>query len=696
MSKTADFLVEIGTEELPPNDLQQLSNAFASSITQMLTAQGISFASDVKVYASPRRIATFIPQLALMQPEQTIEKRGPAIAAAFNPDGSPNKAALGFAQSCGVDFNALTTQETDKGKWLYFKQAIPGKKTSDVLPQIVETALQKLPIKRRMRWGAIDHTFVRPIHWIVMLLGEDVVKANILGIETNNITRGHRIHQKEPIKIDTAQIYADKLEQEGFVIADFNARKTIIANEIAELAQKHNATAVLDDKLLDLVTGLVEFPVALLANFDTNFLRVPKECLISAMQDHQKCFALLDKQGNLLPKFILISNLRSTDPDTVIRGNELVMHARLADAQFHYDNDLKRTLESRIPQLQTIVYQQQLGSLFDKVERIKKLAAFIAPFVDADVNIAIRSANLCKCDLVTNMVYEFPELQGIMGYYYALNDKEPMDVALALSEYYKPKGAGDSVPTNKYAQVLALADRIDTLVGFFGINLIPTGEKDPYALRRQALAVIRILIDRKINLNIEVLFTEALAGYKEKTFEKNNSQIIKELSSFFNERLKHWFASANIAPQVYSAVHNVLQNTYNPLDIFNRIQAVVAFLTQPEALQLSAANKRVTNLLNAQNANNINVVINKELFATNEEKELFSEIEKKKVQVEELKPNKDYTEILLTLTSLQKPIDVFFEKVMVNVDDEKIKQNRLSLLKSINKLFTTVADISLL
>ncbi len=701
MHKAEDFLVEIGTEELPPQDLQLLSSSLANSIQQALNEQSLTFTKEkVKIFATPRRLAVLIPQLSTQQPEQLITKRGPAINAAYNADGSPTKAALGFAESCGVDIKQLSVQETDKGQWLYFEQKASGKMSIDLLPAIVENALQQLPIKKRMRWGAGENSFVRPMHWILMLLGDNIVPANIWGIQSNNLTYGHRIHNPKPIKIELPELYEDKLEQEGFVIASFAKRQTIIADEIASLATSQNGTAVLDQNLLDLVTGLVEFPVALLASFDATFLNVPKECLISAMQDHQKCFALLDKEGKLMPKFILISNLKSTDPDTVIRGNELVMHARLADAQFHYNNDLKHTLESRVEKLKTIIYQKKLGSLHDKVTRIGQLATYIASNWPTDPLKIKRAADLCKADLLTNMVYEFPELQGIMGYYYALNDKEADDVAIALEEYYKPRTAIDNLPNNQYALALALADRIDSLVGFFGIGLIPTGEKDPYALRRQALAVIRILVDKKINLILEDVIKHAISLYPAGLFDAANSlKTATELLLFFSERMKGWVTSNNISPQVYVAVQKVIdnKNMYDPLDIFNRINAVVAFQKSPQAENLTAANKRVRNFFN--NPTQINAhdtAVDSALLSVPEEIILFEEINKKETETKPMQDEKNYSAILQALTSLQQPTDKFFEKVMVNVEDVDIKQNRLRLLNRLRKLFNGVADISLL
>lgn len=699
MANAEDFLVEIGTEELPPLELQNLAANFTKLITSYLMENNIEFdQAYVKSYATPRRLAVLIPKVAAEQPEQAISKRGPAITAAYNADGRPTKAALGFAESCGVNIKDLSVQETDKGKWIYFAQKIPGKKTITLLPAFVEKALQQLPIKKRMRWGNGDFAFVRPMHWILMLYGDEVIKGNICGLATSNLTMGHRIHHPKPIKIDIPSIYADRLEQEGCVLADFNARQETIRQEVIQLAAKENSEPVMDETLLNLVTGLVEYPVALLAKFEPSFLRVPKECLISAMQDHQKCFALLDSRGNLLPKFILISNLKSTDPDTVIHGNELVMHARLADAAFHFDNDQKQTLESRVDKLKTIVYQKQLGSLYDKVKRVEKLAAFIAPTVDSDVTRTKRAAYLAKADLLSNMVYEFPELQGIMGFYYALNDKEAHEVAVAIQEHYKPRSATDSLPNSDMGIALAIADRIDTLVGFFGIGNVPTGEKDPYALRRQALAVVRILIEKKINLDLQALIKEALKNYEGKIEDQ-----LRELTQFFLDRLRAWYVANGVQAKVFDAVLSSIDSSMsnlgtNPLDFEKRIHAVVAFQKLPAAENLAAANKRVRNLLEKNNVKNTGKLpaVDSSLLSAMEEKQLFHAIEIKEAEIVPLMSTGNYTAVLQSLASLQSPVDNFFDKVMVMVDDEKVRTNRLHLLLRLQNLFLHVADISVL
>lgn len=690
--KTADFLVEIGTEELPAQELQTLSIAFAQSIKNYLIENNITFNQDnIKTYATPRRLAVFIADLASHQLEQMITKRGPALTAAYNADGTPTKAALGFAESCGVNIDSLSMQETEKGKWLYFTQTIPGTATIQLLPNLVEKALDTLPIKKRMRWGAGENQFVRPIHWILMLFGTDTIKAKIYNIHTNNYTYGHRIHHAKQIEISSPNSYEQQLADTGHVIASFQTRQNKIKQEILDVAKKAHGNPIIDPNLLDLVTGLVEYPVILLATFDHNFLRVPKECLISAMQDHQKCFAILDTDGNLLPTFILTSNIKSTDPQTVIHGNELVMHARLADAAFYFDNDQKQTLESRVLKLQNIIYQKQLGSLYDKVLRIEKLAAFIAESLNINQIDTKRAAYLCKADLLTNMVYEFPELQGIMGQYYALHDGESKEVAIAIAEHYKPKFAQDSLPDSMIGSIIAIADRIDSLVGFFGIGNIPTGEKDPFALRRQALAVIRILIEKNINLDLKILFTRAWGNYTAKINDPTN-----ELMVFCYDRLKAWCLSNGMQAKIFEAV--AYNAPSNPLDFYRRLDAVNQFQKLPAATSLAAANKRVHNLISKNLTANITdkIEFKQSLLSSTEEQNLFTAIQEKELAIIPLMQQTNYVAVLQALATLQIPVDNFFDNVMVMVEDANLRHNRLCLLQRLRNLFLQVADISLL
>ena len=682
MSKFEDFIVEIGTEELPPKDLQTLATSFAENLKASLTEAGIGFAAT-KVFASPRRLAVLIKDLPTHQPDQIVKRSGPSIKAAYNADGTPTKAAEGFAISAGV---ALANMTEVDGK-LYAEKTLSGQKTIDLLPAMVEKAVTKLPIKKAMRWGNGDFSFVRPVHWLLMLFGTNVVKAKIFGIESSNYTYGHRIHSPKPIKITSPDQYEEELIGTGKVFPDFETRKELILYTINELAAEVNGTPVIDPQLLETVCGLVEFPMGLIANFNPDYLRVPKECLISSMQDHQKCFALTDKHGKLLPKFILIANLSSSDPKTVVHGNELVMNARLADAAFYFDKDQETPLTARTELLKTVIYQKQLGSIYDKVLRIGELAEYIAPFVHADPYATKRAAFLCKADLLTNMVYEFPELQGIMGYYYAKHDKEPADVANAIQEHYKPRFAQDELPESAIGTCLAVADRVDSLVGFFGIvGSIPTGEKDPYGLRRQALAILRILIEKDINIDLDELFLKACENYNV-NFDYNS-----QLMPFCFERLKAWYMDKNVPAKTFAAV--MASKPTRPLDFHKRLTAVSEFQNLPEATNLAAANKRVHNLLGKNPANN--KTINPKLIAAGPEQELLTAIEHKEKEIAPLHKHADYSAILCSLASLQVPVDNFFNSVMVMDENTELRNNRLNLLQRLRNLFLEVADVSLL
>jgi len=682
MSKIEDFLVEIGTEELPLKELQNLSRAFADNLQSQMTAAAISFGA-VQIFATPRRLAVLIKEVATQQPEQVVSKNGPSLKASYNADGTPTKAALGFASSCNTSLDQVTTKD-DK---LYFEKTRPGQRTSDLLATMIEQSLTKLPIKKAMRWGTGEFSFVRPMHWILMLLGKDVVETNIFGIESSNYTQGHRIHCPKPIHIISPDSYEELLETEGKVIASFEERKACILEDITALADLENGVAVIDPDLLNIVTALVEWPVAFVASFNPDFLLVPKECLISSMQDHQKCFALQDKNGKLLPKFILISNLESTDPATVIRGNELVMGARLADAAFYFNKDQQQTLESRVSQLQTVTYQKKLGSLFDKTLRIQKLAAYLAPMVLADLKTTEQAAYLCKADLLTSMVYEFPELQGIMGCYYAKHDQLSTAIADAIQEHYKPRFAQDTLPQSASGICVALADRIDSLVGMFGIDNIPTGEKDPYGLRRQAIAVLRTLIEKDIDLDLQPLFIESYKSYNGVISDPSS-----ELLNFCFERLKAWYLDQGIAAKTFAAV--MANPPSNPVDFDKRIKAVSEFQKLPQAESLAAANKRVQNLLAKNPANN--QPLNETLIKEPAEQKLIAAL---KVQWDKTTPlleKGEYTTVLKSLATLQEPVDDFFEHVMVIADDETLRNNRLNLLQQLRNLFLEVADVSLL
>lgn len=700
MQNTQDFLVEIGTEELPPREIELLASQLDLALKNLLNEKKIAHdGSTESFFGSPRRIAVVIKNVATKQEQQVIARQGPAVAAAYNADGTPTQAALGFAKSCGIDIAQVTKIDTDKGQKLYFEETVPGKNTIELLPEIVESALKKLPIKKYMRWGVGDVAFVRPVHWIVMLFGKEVVNAQIFAVQTGSTSYGHRVLSDKAINITSPDTYETALEKHGNIIPHFAKRKANILDQIAKIEKEVHGIAVKDEALLNTVTGLVEHPAALVATFDPAFLRVPKECLISAMQDHQKCFALLDKDGNMLPKFILISNLTSTDPQTIIRGNELVMNARLADAAFYFDKDQQQTLETRREQLKSVVYVKKLGSIYDKTERIKKLAAMIAKeyFANTDLAHTQRAAELCKADLLTNMVYEFPELQGIMGCYYAKHDKENLDVANAIQEHYQPRFAEDKLPESAIGTILALADRIDTIVGMFGIGNFPTGEKDPYALRRQGIATLRIILEKPVNLDLKALINFASANFKDVQAPS------AEYYAFFSDRLKALYLAAGIHPKTIAAVmatisHDPATAEYRPADIDQRIKAVQHFQSLAAAESLAAANKRVHNLLekSAQNNGTTNVNIVKELLIAAEEQALYKAIQDKENEIAPLLLQQNYTAVLQALSTLQEPVDAFFNNVMVMDEDLAKRNNRLNLLQKLRGLFLTVADISLL
>jgi glycyl-tRNA synthetase beta chain len=728
MQSVQDFLIEIGTEELPPQEIDRLSIAFDKELKNLLDEKKIAYdkSAPATYFGAPRRLAVLIKDVAAQQEQQVTARQGPLVSAAYSADGKPTQAGLGFAKSCGIDMAQVTTMETDKGPKLYFEETVAGQPTEQLLAGIVEQALKKLPIKKYMRWGNGDVSFVRPVHWIVMLFGKDVVKGSIFGIATGNASYGHRILSGKAITITAPDKYEDLLEKQGQIMPNFAKRKKQIAEQIAAKALEVKGVIYQGpnyEQLLNTVTGLVEHPVALLAEFDKDFLRVPSECLISAMQDHQKCFALVDKNKptnengnpNLLPKFILVSNISSTDPKTIIRGNELVMHARLADASFYFDKDRKQTLESRRELLQNVTYVKKLGSVYDKTERITSLALDInhalreipeyrnEDFVVNDAQLT-RAAELCKADLLTSMVYEFPELQGLMGCYYAKHDGEDEGVALAIEDHYRPRFAEDVLPESKLGILIALADRIDTIVGMFGIGNFPTGDKDPYGLRRQATAIINILIKKDLDLPLKTLFMKARSVGGE--YGKNVTAPSKEYFEFFSDRLKALYLARGIQPQTIAAVMATVSHDpkefskadeYRPVDIDKRITAVQNFQKLTAAASLAAANKRVQNLLekSAQNTNVANSV-NENLLSAVEEKNLYQAIIDKENTIAPLLEDQDYTGVLQLLATLQEPVDAFFNNVMVMDEDPAKRDNRLSLLQRLRNLFLKVADVSLL
>lgn len=686
-----DFLVELGTEELPPKALHKLMGAFADGIAQGLKAAELEF-GEVKAYAAPRRLAVVVSGLAEKQQDKQIEKLGPAVAAAFDKEGKPSKAAEGFARSNGVTVDQLGRVDTDKGERLAFISEQKGAATEMLLAEIVEKSLAQLPIPKRMRWGARREEFVRPVHWLLMLFGNKVVDGEVLGLKAGNVSRGHRFHCNRELEIHSANDYVQQLRDPGFVIADFAERREIIHEQVMAEANNVNGEAVIDPDLLDEVTALVEWPVALTGRFEERFLEVPAEALISSMKEHQKYFHVVDEDGQLLPFFITVSNIESTDAAQVIHGNERVIRPRLADAAFFFDTDKKTSLEARREKLKQIIFQQHLGTVYDKTERLAVLAAKIADRIDANPEWASRAARLCKSDLVTEMVFEFPDLQGIAGYYYAENDGEPLDVAKAMYEQYMPKFAGDELPKSETGTVTALADRLDTLVGIFGIGQPPSGSRDPFALRRASLGVIRLLVEKKLDLDLRELLELARNNYPRTALGEYNS-VVEQTLHYILERFRARYEDQGIATEVFMSV--AARKLSRPLDIDNRVHAVHAFSQLPEAEALAAANKRVSNIL-AKFEGSVPGKVDESLLQEDAEKALYAAVQVARTEVEPLYREAMFTEGLAGLAGLRETVDSFFDQVMVMTDDEKLRDNRLALLAQLRALFLEVADISLL
>ncbi|WP_163557869.1 glycine--tRNA ligase subunit beta [Halomonas sp. NO4] len=681
------FLLELGVEELPPQAIDTLSDALAEGLRRGLADADIAH-DEVRAYATPRRLAVQVHNLADKQPDREVEKRGPALAAAFK-EGQPTKAAEGFARSCGVSVDELIHLETPKGTWLGYREQQPGEATTALLPGIVDNAVAALPVPKNMRWGASRIEFSRPVHWLVMLYGGDVVAAELLGLTAGRTTRGHRFHAPAAIELAHADDYLAALE-DAWVLADRAQRRERIREQVLAEAEVQEATAVIDEALLTEVSGLVEWPVALTGSFDERFLEVPPECLISSMKANQKYFHLLDDAGRLKPMFITIANIDSRDPQQVIAGNEKVIRPRLADAAFFFDTDRRRPLASRIPELASVLFQQQLGTLADKSHRSAAVAAFIAGQVDGDVGHARRAAELAKCDLVTEMVLEFPELQGIMGRYYAIHDGEPDEVAQALEEQYLPRFATDAIPATRTGQALALADRLDTLTGIFGIGARPTGTKDPFALRRAAIGVLNILVKGELDLDLRELLELAAAQHQELPYAEG---LVDEVLGYMLDRFRAWAQDEGIEAEVYLAVR--ARPVTRPLDFARRLHAVHAFAGREEAAALAAANKRVANILAKQESDVGREVLTDRLQECAEQA-LHAAVTTQRERVMPLFAAGRYQEALDVLASLREPVDAFFDEVMVMADDPTIRANRLALLAALQALFLEVADISLL
>jgi len=684
-----DFLVELGTEELPPKALKTLIAAFQENIEASLKAEELSF-SAIKSFAAPRRLAILVKNLADQTPSKELVVWGPPAAIAFDADGKPTKAALAFADKNCISSSELKSESDGKVEKLVARISAQGKKTVDLLEAIINDALAKLPIAKRMKWGAKREEFVRPAHWLVMLYGGDVVNAKILGLQANRFTRGHRFHFNNNIELKNAADYVSVLKNTGFVLADREERRQLIQEQVNAEAKKIGGIAVIDEDLLDEVTALVEWPNALTGKFEERFLQVPAEALIASMKEHQKYFHVIDANGKLLPNFITVANIASKDPSQIIDGNERVIRPRLSDAAFFFETDKRTTLDSLRERLKTIVFQAQLGTVYEKTERVAKLAKYIAAHLKADEKLAERAGHLSKSDLVTNMVGEFDNMQGIAGYYYALNDGENAEVAAAMNEQYLPRFAGDKLPETITGSIIALADRLDTISGIFGIGQQPTGSKDPFALRRASIAVLRILVEKNLALDLRELLTFAKNQHNNLTI---GDELVEQILGYMLDRFRAFYEDANIPAEVFQAVN--AKQLSQPLDINQRVLAVNEFSKLPQAQALAAANKRVSNILSKQNAST-NAIIHSDLLHEEAEKNLAKAVSLKAQVVAPLFASRDYAKALATLADLQQPVDAFFDNVMVMSEDPALQQNRLALLQQLRALFLEVADISYL
>ena len=688
--RTENCLVELGTEELPPKALKSLGEAFATQFEAALTQADLSFDS-VSWFAAPRRLAVYVSGLAEGQADKVVEKRGPAVSAAFDADGNPTKAAQGWARGNGIDVADAERLVTDKGEWLLHKAHVPGQSVAELLEGLINQAVSKLPIPKPMRWGNYNTQFIRPVHTLCVLYGSEVVNVSVLGLTSGRVVQGHRFHGEGRFELDHADNYASALEQQ-YVLADFEARKDKVRQQLEDAAQSLSLKPDYNEDLLEEIASLVEWPVVLQAGFDEAFLAVPKEALIYTMKDDQKYVPLLDSDGALSNIFLFVTNIESRDASQVISGNEKVIRPRLADAEFFFNSDKKTTLESRLESLETVLFQKQLGTLKEKSERISALSAFIASQIDATETQAARAGLLAKTDLMSNMVMEFPDVQGVMGKYYALNDGEDAPVAEALYEQYMPRFAGDALPSSGVSASVALADKLDTLVGIFGIGQLPKGDKDPFALRRAAIGVLRIVTELSLPLDLETLVSKAIDVYGDKlTNAETQSQVVDFVLGRFTALLQ----DQAIAIDVIQAV--AARRPTKPADYLARVHAVDKFRALEEAEALAAANKRVANILAKQNVEVTDTVnIDESLLAEEAEKALYVELKAAQKEVDIAVPSQDYTRILTALATLRNVIDNFFDNVMVMADDEAVKNNRLALLSLLRQLFLTTADISIL
>jgi glycyl-tRNA synthetase beta chain len=686
VSDHRDLLVELGTEELPPKALPGLSQAFHAELTRRLRDARLAFTTS-RAYASPRRLAVLVEALAAAQPAQQIERRGPALAAAHGPDGAPTAAALGFAKSCGVEFTALETLRTDKGEWLVYRAHQPGRALGELLPQFLHDSLGALPIPKRMRWGSGNAEFVRPVHWLVVLYGDEVLPAEVYGVASGNTSRGHRFMGERFIELAHTGDYATALANRGKVQVDFGERRANVRALVESAAAEAGGRALIDDSLLDEVTALVEWPCPITGSFDAHFLDVPREALVASMQGHQKYFPLEDAAGRLLNRFITISNVDSPHPELIRNGNERVIRPRLSDAAFFWRKDRDSTLASRLLALGDMVFERRLGSLLDKSQRVAELAAVLAPEFGAAAPHARRAGELSRCDLLSEMVGEFPELQGTMGAYYARHDGEAPEVCVALGEFYRPRFAGDGIPASAAGRATALAERLDTLVGIFGTGSAPTGDKDPYALRRAALGALRICVEGAASIDLWASLQLAAAAYGTRIADGTADEVF----GFVLERARGYFAERGVRADVVDAVLAVRPT--RPLDLAQRLAAVESFLRLPEAAALAAANKRIGNLLRkAPEAGD--GPIDESLLVEEAERQLAAAVSR--IEAPGDGAASTYAPYLHALAALRAPVDAFFDGVLVMSEDAALRDNRLRLLARVQRLFLRVADVGLL
>ena len=685
---TQNFLVEIGTEELPPKALKTLATSFADNVEAELNQAGLSF-DKIEWFAAPRRLAVKVLNLATQQPSKEIEKRGPAVSAAFDAEGKPTKAAEGWARGCGITVEQAERIATDKGEWLVHRAKIKGQPTKNLLNDIVANALAKLPIPKPMRWADKTVQFIRPVHTVTMLLGDELIEGEILGVASARTIRGHRFLGEKEFEIQHADQYPQLLRDKGSVVADFNERKAEILAKSQAKATALGGVADIEENLLEEVTSLVEYPNVLAAKFEERFLAVPAEALVYTMKGDQKYFPIYDKDGKLLPHFIFVSNINPEDPTAIIEGNEKVVRPRLTDAEFFFKTDLKQKLVDRLPRLETVLFQQQLGTLKDKTDRIEQLAGEIAKQIGADEAKAKRAGLLSKCDLMTNMVFEFTDTQGVMGMHYARHDGEDEEVAVALNEQYMPRFAGDELPKSLVASAVDLADKFDTLTGIFGIGQAPKGSADPFALRRAALGALRIIVEKNLPLDLEDLVKKSAALFSDKLTNKN---VVADVVDFMLGRFRAWYQDEGIAVDVIQAV--LARRPTRPADFDARVRAVSHFRTLDSAEALAAANKRVSNILAKADA--AIGEINLTACVEPAEKALAEAVLALRTEVQPLIAQGDYTAVLDKLANLRAPVDNFFDNVMVNAEDPALRQNRLAILNTLQGLFLQVADISVL